>query len=536
VFAPYLSEAGRIPRRYVGFLTVAIASFCVVGVTFASAIGEPVVFYCEVEPEQNRTIVAVTRGTVDLRARMTDSAVPVAADTLGMVGASGRVTQVPEIPGRIKAQVAVWEKTLRFGYSLLDTLADSFGATRWFSDVDLGNMTPGQSVQQIVSLPVSAIPDDLLNDFYIEQVLERPTGVSLDSHLERETEHERKLLVPISARIAADAAVENGQEFIGKLILQTSDPSFNREMYTMNVLFRVSLPSDSEESSNILARARKWAPYLVAATAFLVVIGGVYTLCKRASLKPKERMQGKLTMTRDPTHGESGIIEIDLQLASQTLKKQYITFGSGPEADIQLPHHSVEPLHCQIFPAIEKGINKIFIMPLGQSSIRINNRDLTAGAYMLQNETHITLGKFSFDFELTDIYRQLEVWTMKGAVLRGVITYAWDVTVAGFTIVPFVDKFSNVPPPVIDFSFSEVKVIRFYREHGGFDLGLLKFFSRRSEKRALVHFTDGTSLECQVGKGDPKQALQIFALPLAHDNETDFYVIIRKNVREIEFL
>ena len=144
--------------------------------------------------------------------------------------------------------------------------------------------------------------------------------------------------------------------------------------------------------------------------------------------------------------------------------------------------------------------------------------------------------QFGFDFELTDLYRQVEIWTMDGAVQRGVITYAWDIDTPGFNIVLFVDKFSPLPPPSIHFMFSDVKAIKFYRGQDKRRIRALFSLSGSSSKKAIVHFKDDSTLECRLPKGAHEESKRIFALPLRGGKNVDYYVVVGENVSRIQMI
>jgi hypothetical protein len=391
---------------------------------------------------------------------------------------------------------------------------------------------PGETVKKGITFPARAITDDLFDDFSIEQEFDVCPGVFLDSRLEKAVQPERTLFVLISAGITAEADVLDEQVFKGRLALKTSDPRFNRKNYTMEVSFRASVPEAVE--SGPTAGNRGFA-YLGILFGVAVIVGGGLYLYGRTSYEPKEKVRGKLSVVHNPTRGDRSINVIDLQLASHALKKQSITFGNGPDADIQLPHKSVKPLHCRIFPVIDGGINKIFITPLDENMIYVNQKKFAMGSYLLQNGTQITIGEFVFDFELTDIYRQIEVWTVDDDIQRGVITYQWDVDAPGFSIILFVDKFSVVQPPSFNFRFSKVKTIKFYKAEKKTHLRDFVPLGRRSAGEAIVHFKDGTWLECRLQRGDQTKGRHIFALPPKGDTATDYYLIVTENVKKVEY-
>ena len=523
----------RPPMRHLNQLAQVVIIVGILGSRPLTATAESVVFYCEVIPEKNETLIAVSEGSVNLKLKAGGPNVLLAADTFRIIKASGQPGKASSVPNHIRALVDIWKDILKLDRPLLEAFADFFGASLWCTTkIDLGDLRPGETVEKQIALPARAITDDLFDAFSIEQEFDVCPGVFLDSRLEKAVQPERTLFVLVSAGIIAEADVHDEQVFKGRLALKTSDPRFNKRNYTMEVSFRASVPEGSESG---LTAGNKRFTYLGVLFGVAAIVGGGLYLYRRTPHEPKEKIRGKLSVVHNPTRGDRSINVIDLQLASHALKKQSITFGNGPDADIQLPHKSVKPLHCRIFPVVDRGINKIFITPLDENKIYVNQKKFTMGSYLLQNGAQITIGKFVFDFELTDIYRQIEVWTVDGDLQRGVITYQWDVDAPGFSIILFVDKFSVVQPPSFNFKFSKVKTIRFYKAEEKIHLRDFIPLARRSAGGAIIHFKDGSWLECRLQRGDQTKARHIFALPPKGDTATDYYLIVTKNVKKVEY-
>jgi hypothetical protein len=513
------------------FFLVLVALSVALGLRPSNVDAETAVFHCEVKPETSEIYVALTEGTLNLKSEIDNVAIPVETGTLRVVDPSGRIQPASNIPRHVIAQISIWKEVLEYGRPLASVVADLFAASFWSSlDIDLGDVERGKTVQKEIIFPGEIITDDLFASFEIEQQFDAPSGVFLDSYLTMNTDVERIISLTLSATILPEAEVENEDILRGTLILRTSDVESNSMKHPMGIYFRAVDPQDM--GSGLLDR--KTLLY-TGGIMIVLAVGALYLLDLRMS-EPKGKMQGKLKIVRDPTGGKSNVSVVDLQLAAHRFKSQSIIFGNGSDADIQLPDESVKPTHFRIFPVHDRSENKIFITPLDGNLIRVGRRKFTMGNSVLEEGTQVTAGRFKFEFEPTDVYRQVEVWAASGKIQRGVLIQQWDLESSGFSIVPFREKLSADQLSGIYHRFTKVNLIKFYRSTTRRWLRNLITLPGRSTSRAIVDFKDGSNIECRLNKYAPGKTKYLFALPTGVDKEIDYYLIIERNVKEITFL
>jgi hypothetical protein len=160
--------------------------------------------------------------------------------------------------------------------------------------------------------------------------------------------------------------------------------------------------------------------------------------------------EGRLIVMAAPASGK--VENINIWFEARRHKKRKLLVGSSSEADICLPHRSVEAFHARISARRTESGPATCIEQLDEKGVFVNNAPKTFAK--LDTNSEVQIGKYRFLYERPSEYRQVQVQYKNGRVIEGVPT-SWDIASKGFALIP-----STAP------SWADARFIRFEKLKG----------------------------------------------------------------------
>ena len=270
-----------------------------------------------------------------------------------------------------------------------------------------------------------------------------------------------------------------------------------------------------------------WIYWYFTLAALLIIIYLSKSPLRRLYYRWRPLPEGRLLMVHDPTGDE--IANINIWYEARQLKKRRLLIGSGKEADIRLPHKSVDKHHALILAQRFEGGVRTFIQRIGTSKVIVNDARRDIMPLVKNAEVHI--GEFMFQYEKPSEYRQVQVRYKSGKVIEGVPT-SWDINAEGFTLIP-----SKAP------SWNDARIIRFGKLKGIYFVRdwdedirekLLKREKTLHNHPATVRFTDNEVLPGYLLGGYKEDMRRFYFFPDDQSGDTVYILVERTSIKSLK--
>jgi hypothetical protein len=233
--------------------------------------------------------------------------------------------------------------------------------------------------------------------------------------------------------------------------------------------------------------------------------------------------EGRLILIAAPASEE--VENINIWYEARRLKKKKLLLGSSSEADICLPHSSVEAIHARISARRTEGQPVTYIEQLGDRDIFVNNTRKTSAT--LNAKTEVEIGEYRFLYEKPSEYRQVQVQYKNGDVVEGVPT-SWDINSRGFALIP-----STAP------SWADARFIRFEKLKGVYFVEdwdkdvrkkMLKGERLLRERPVNIRFQDGEASAGYLLGDYKKQSPRFYYFPKDQSGGVVYILVERSSI------
>jgi hypothetical protein len=190
---------------------------------------------------------------------------------------------------------------------------------------------------------------------------------------------------------------------------------------------------ETEKVNPLISAVRSAYSRLASRYVFYPVLGAVVVLLIILAYRARpvsELFVGELVVIKDPSN--SNMKNVNLRRIGSLQKKDMLTIGNSPKADIRLHHESVSPIHCRISAKTLEGRTDVTILPLKDWPLKVNDIECSEKT-RLSDKDLLGIGDFILLFSNPEVQREVVVHFLDGRTMRGT-PVTWDISTASFEL------------------------------------------------------------------------------------------------------
>ncbi len=398
--------------------------------------------------------------------------------------------------------------------------------------LEFGPLTPGKTENQEIVLnleePVKSQDVEIVAMFD----LKLPPGIVYRTNVNMAKLSELLVTVSVDLKVDEAARLPGNEQWRGRLILMSNDESivFPKKGIVPVVAFTAPI----ELSAPPRKQVRLFSTELSTPWSLLGLIIGipVYFVLLILAIRfvdygdfrrRSAHLVGLLVVLERPKDFE--LDNIDLSDLGKASKKSVLSLGRNPEADICIPHDSVEVSHAEIRPGREGKPPPVYIMPVGVSDIKVNNF-LINREVLIKDRDIVDIGAFQFLYT-SSLLKQVVIHYRDGRVMYGTLL-TWNIEEEGFMFQPagkYIDELAYFAV------FDHLKGVFFVKD---FDTEIAKRIQVSHNlaigSSVVINFSDGETIEGNLVGDYSPTAPRFYMAPKLEKGkeESTLFILVEK--------